>query len=109
MNEMILPIGLFALSMCITPGPNNMMLTASGAKFGFRRTIPHMLGIGIGLLGMIGLSGIGLGMLFQSFPIVHQVLKVASICYLLYLSVRIALSNKVDNCKQKESQPDKWN
>lgn len=105
MNEMILPIGLFALSMCITPGPNNMMLTASGANFGFMRTIPHMLGIGIGLLGMIGLSGIGLGMLFHRFPVFHQVLKIASILYLLYFSVRIALSHKTDSRKQKESQP----
>lgn len=105
MNEMILPIGLFALSMCITPGPNNMMLTASGANFGFRRTIPHILGIEIGLLSMIALSGLGLGILFRSFPIFHQVLKYASILYLLYLSVSIALSQKADSGSQNGLRP----
>lgn len=92
MTSMILPIALFALSMCITPGPNNMMLTASGANYGFKRTIPHILGIEIGLLVMLILNGIGLGLLFQLYPIIQLVLKYASICYLLYLSWRIAVS-----------------
>ncbi len=105
MNDMILPIGIFALSMCITPGPNNMMLTASGANFGFRRTIPHILGVEIGLLSMIALSGLGLGILFRSFPVFHQVLKYASILYLLYLSVRIALSQKAESTNQKGLGP----
>lgn len=105
MKEMILPIGLFALSMCITPGPNNMMLTASGANFGFKRTIPHIVGIEIGLLTMIGLSGIGLGIIFQSFPGFHRLFKYASICYLLYLSFRIALSQKPDSSRQEKSRP----
>ncbi len=105
MNETILPIGLFALSMCITPGPNNMMLTASGANFGFKRTIPHIVGIQIGLLSMIALSGIGLGILFSRYPVFHQVLKYVSILYLLYLSVRIALSQKTGSKEQRGSQP----
>lgn len=105
MTEMILPLGLFALSMCITPGPNNMMLTASGANFGFRRTIPHILGIELGLLLMIGLSGIGLGILFTTFPVLRHFLKAASISYLLYLSFRIAISNKNDSSSPNKSQP----
>lgn len=105
MNEVIIPLGLFALSMCITPGPNNMMLTASGANFGFRRTIPHILGIELGLLLMIGLSGVGLGILFTNFPFLRHILKTASISYLLYLSFRIAISQKSDSSNPKKSQP----
>lgn len=90
--ENYLPLTLFALSMCATPGPNNMMLTASGANFGFNRTIPHIQGIEVGLVGMFILSGFGLGLLFQALPTVQKLLKVASIFYLFYLSWKIATS-----------------
>lgn len=91
---MIIPLVMFAFTMCITPGPNNMMLTASGANYGFKRTIPHILGIEIGLLVMFLLSGFGLGILFQAYPVIQQVMKYGSITYLLYLSLRIATTTK---------------
>ncbi len=94
MEQIILPLTLFALSMCITPGPNNMMLTASAANFGFKRTIPHLLGIEVGLLFMFFLCAFGLGLLFEQVPVVQSVMKYCSIGYLLYLSVRIALSKR---------------
>ncbi len=104
MGDLIFPLVVFALSMCITPGPNNIMLTASGANFGFRRTIPHILGVECGLLFMFGLSGFGLGVLFASFPLLQTILKYISISYLFYLSARIAMSKRGDG-QTPGSQP----
>ncbi|MDQ2089769.1 LysE family translocator [Marimonas arenosa] len=80
----------FAFVSSITPGPNNLMLMASGANFGFRRTIPHMLGIGIGFTVMVVLVGVGLIRVFDLWPLSHLVLKVFSVGYLLWLAWRIA-------------------
>ncbi len=80
----------FAFVSSITPGPNNLMLLASGANFGFRRTVPHMLGISLGHLLMIVLVGLGLIRLFEMYPTLHTAMKIASIAYLLYLAWKIA-------------------
>lgn len=79
----------FALVSSITPGPNNLMLMASGASFGLRRTLPHLLGISLGFLLMILLVGAGLIGLFDLWPASHRVLKAVSIAYLLWLAVKI--------------------
>lgn len=79
-----------ALVSSITPGPNNMMLMASGANFGLRRTVPHALGVGIGFTVMIILVGVGLMGLFDLFPLLNSVLKVVSVVYLLWLAWKIA-------------------
>lgn len=80
----------FAFVSSITPGPNNLMLMASGANFGFWRSIPHMLGIGIGFTIMILLVGLGLIGLFDLFPVSYTILKVFSIAYLTWLAWKIA-------------------
>ncbi len=80
----------FAFVSSITPGPNNLMLMASGANFGFRRTIPHMLGIGIGFTVMIILAGLGLAQIFNTYPMAHTALKILSVIYLLWLAWKIA-------------------
>lgn len=80
----------FAIATSITPGPNNLMLMASGANFGYRRTIPHMLGISLGHMFMIALVGFGLISLFETFPILHTIMKVLSIAYLLFLAWKTA-------------------
>ncbi len=80
----------FAFVSSITPGPNNLMLLASGANFGFRRTVPHMLGISLGHLLMIVLVGLGLIQLFEMYPTLHTAMKIASVAYLLYLAWKIA-------------------
>lgn len=80
MNQTTLAaLSAFALVSSITPGPNNMMLMASGANFGLRRTVPHALGVGIGFTAMIVLVGVGLMGLFDLFPALNLVLKVASV------------------------------
>lgn len=85
----------FALAATITPGPNNLMLMASGANFGFRRTLPHMFGIGSGVSAMALLVGAGLMALFDAVPALTLVLKVLSVGYLLWLAVRIAMAAPV--------------
>ena len=80
----------FAFVMSITPGPNNLMLLASGTNFGWRRSLPHLLGISFGFGVMLVLVGLGLGEVFTLYPGLHEVLKWASLAYLLYLAVKIA-------------------
>ncbi|RLK02832.1 LysE family translocator [Ruegeria conchae] len=88
--EILMALIVFAFVSSITPGPNNLMLMASGANFGFRRTIPHMLGIGLGFTFMVLLVGAGLVQVFDRFPVSYTVLKIASVIYLLYLAWKIA-------------------
>ena len=82
-------LALFSFVSSITPGPNNLMLMASGANFGFRRTLPHMLGVGLGFTGMVVLVGVGLLGLFQAYPLSYDVLRVVSVVYLLFLAWKI--------------------
>lgn len=88
--EILLALALFAFVSSITPGPNNLMLMASGANFGFRRTLPHMLGVGIGFMVMVGLVGLGLAQVFEAEPRLHLLLKIVSVVYLLWLALKIA-------------------
>lgn len=90
--ELLLGLVGFAFVTSITPGPNNLMLMASGANFGFRRSVPHMLGIGIGFTLMVGLVGLGLAQVFEVFPVAHTILKVLSVAYMAYLAWKIANS-----------------
>lgn len=85
-------LGLVAFSLvaAATPGPNNMMVLASAANFGFRRSIPHMLGIAVGFMALTVMVGFGLGQVFQRFPAVFVALQIACILYLLWLAWKIA-------------------
>ncbi len=82
----------FAFVTSVTPGPNNMMLLASGVNFGFRRTVPHMLGISIGHALMVFLVGLGLAGVFRAWPPALLALKIASVAYMLWLAWKIAHS-----------------
>ncbi|NMH64513.1 LysE family translocator [Shewanella salipaludis] len=88
--ELVFAIALFAFSSGITPGPNNIMLMSSGVNFGVRRSLPHLLGISFGFPLMVLAIGLGLSSLFQAYPMLHQIIKVAGIGYLLYLAWLIA-------------------
>ncbi len=88
--ELFTALAAFAFVTSITPGPNNLMLMASGANFGFRRTIPHMLGVGLGFVFMVVLVGVGLVQVFDAWPVSYTALKVVSVAYLLYLAWKIA-------------------
>ena len=88
--EIFLALVAFAFVSTITPGPNNTMLVASGANFGFRRSLFHMLGISIGFPVMIALVGLGLMQVFDAFPVLDRVLRVVSLVYLMWLAWKIA-------------------
>ncbi|MGY5452423.1 LysE family translocator [Agarivorans sp. MS3-6] len=80
---------IFAVVMAGTPGPNNMLLTFSGANFGFKRTLPQMAGIPVGIASMILLMALGLNWVFQHYPLLQWGLKILGSAYLLYLAYRI--------------------
>jgi threonine/homoserine/homoserine lactone efflux protein len=90
MTENLLPLALFAIAGSFTPGPNNVMLTASGQAFGFARSIPHMAGVTAGFGVLLIAFGLGLGQLFILYPALHNVLRIVGVAYLLYLAWRIA-------------------
>ena len=79
----------FAFVTSVTPGPNNLMLLASGANFGFRRTLPHMFGISAGMALLLACVLGGLGELFVRFPQLQLLLRIAGVGYLLWLSWKI--------------------
>jgi threonine/homoserine/homoserine lactone efflux protein len=82
--------------MGLTPGPNNILLASSGVNFGFRATVPHILGVTFGFPLMLLLVGLGLAQVFVASPLVHTLSKYLSILYLLYLSWRIATAAQAD-------------
>ncbi len=88
--EHFLALFAFAFVAGTTPGPNNLMLMASGANFGFRRTIPHMLGVGLGFPIMVLLVGFGAMELFELWPLSLTILQVVSVAYILWLGWKIA-------------------
>ena len=83
---------VFAFVTSVTPGPNNMMLLASGVNFGVRATLPHMLGISCGHFIMLMAVGLGLGELFIRVPVIYQGMQVLGMAYMLYLAWGIVKS-----------------
>jgi threonine/homoserine/homoserine lactone efflux protein len=86
---------LFSLVMGFTPGPNNVMLAASGARFGIGRTLPHLAGVMIGFPVMLLLAGLGLASILLASPRLQLVMKIVSCAYLLWLAFQIARSASV--------------
>lgn len=80
----------FAFASSITPGPNNLMLMASGANYGLRRTVPHMLGISLGHSFMVTMVGLVLLQVFDAYPWLNTALKVLAVAYMLWLAWKIA-------------------
>ncbi|AZG13371.1 MULTISPECIES: LysE family translocator [Cupriavidus] len=89
-TSVLLAYSAFLLVSSITPGPNNTMLLASGVNFGLRRTVPHLLGISIGMVVMITVVGLGLGSVFTALPWTWNVLRVAATAYLVWLAWKLA-------------------
>ena len=102
MIEYFIPLLILCIVQSGTPGPNNIMLTASGKNFGYIKSIPHMLGVVLGFLSLIIVFGLGLTVIFSKYPIIQFVLRVVGSIYLLYLSYRIYTSvNTEDLSKSK--------
>ncbi|WP_136066297.1 LysE family translocator [Modicisalibacter radicis] len=99
------PAALYMISMTLTPGPNNLMLTASGANYGYWRTLPHILGIVAGCFVLFSAIALGLGLLFERFPLFQTLLKVIGSAYLLYLAWKIASAPPPDLRLRGEGRP----
>ena len=87
---MLLSLATFTLSTVISPGPNNIMLLSSGLTFGYKKTIPHMFGIMIGFSIMVIIVGLGMGVVFERFPLIFTILKVIGVLYLFWMAYKIA-------------------
>ena len=79
----------------VTPGPNNLMLMTSGVNFGFRRTLPHLLGVVVGFCLMVALVGLGLDAIFSRFPALLPAMRYLGAAYMLWLAGKIALAGPV--------------
>lgn len=91
-HEVFLAFSLFAFVTSVTPGPNNIMMLASGVNFGFRRSIPHIIGISSGFMVMVIAVGLGLAELFTRYPASYSVMRWAGMIYVVYLAWAIATS-----------------
>jgi threonine/homoserine/homoserine lactone efflux protein len=94
-EAMLLALATFCFVSSITPGPNNMMLLASGANFGFRRTVPHLMGVNVGFGVMVLAIGLGVGGLFTAYPMLYAVLRFGGALYLIWLAWRIATADGI--------------
>lgn len=112
--QLILAMFSFALVTSVTPGPNNLMLLASGANFGFKRTIPHMLGIACGMILLLLVTLLGLGEIFTRLPSAQMGLKLVGVVYLLWLAWKIAsapvaeTSDSSNRTTATTAQPMRW-
>jgi threonine/homoserine/homoserine lactone efflux protein len=103
--DMFLGLVAFACAMAFTPGPNNIMVTASGVNFGFTRTIPHILGITFGFFVLIAVCAAGLGTIFAAYPPLQIALKVAGAIYLLWLAWKIATAAPSAADEERVAEP----
>jgi threonine/homoserine/homoserine lactone efflux protein len=94
----------FMISMGFTPGPNNILVASSGVNFGFRATIPHILGVTVGFPLMLLIVGLGLAKIFIAFPAIHALLKYICLAYMLFLAWRIARASAMDEA-QRTAKP----
>ena len=101
--ELIVTISVYYFVMYGTPGPNNSILTASGIKFGFIKSIPNIIGISSGHGIQLALVCFGLGSLFMQFPILLEILKYIGACYLLYLAWKMFGSLNISTTDEKSS------
>src|SRR5437763_15889497 len=90
-HPLLIAFVVFGAVMAFTPGPNNVMVLSSGLTYGFRRTLPHIAGIAIGVSLMLGAMGLGLGAIFIAYPALEIILTSAAIAYLIYLAFAIAM------------------
>ena len=88
--DIILSLIGFSLATFMTPGPNNIMLLSSGARFGFERTVMHILGVALGFAVMATIVGLGLAQVFVTHPEIHDTVKWVAAAYLVYLAWRIS-------------------
>jgi threonine/homoserine/homoserine lactone efflux protein len=104
-SELFWALLVFVVVTLITPGPNNTMLLASGLNFGFRRGLPHLLGVALGFGAMVLAVGVGLGAAFQAYPAAYTALKYVGAAYLLWLAWQIATAGAIDEGGEARGRP----
>ena len=105
-TTMLLSIFSFAIATAFSPGPNNLMLLSSGLTFGYKKTLPHILGVMIGFPVMVIAVGLGVERVFQMFPKLYDILKVLGLGYLLWMAWQIANSSgSMSNSNEKRQKP----
>lgn len=104
-SSLLSAFALFAFVSSITPGPNNTMLLASGVNFGFRRSIPHAMGISVGFMVLVISVGLGLGQVFKALPWAYTLLRYVGAAYLLYLAWKIATASGIRDVTDEGRKP----
>ena len=103
--EQLLALAGFVIAMTGTPGPNNLMLMAAGANFGFRRSLPHILGISLGCQVLLLCIALGLGQLFRLYPTLAIVLRVLGALFLLTIAYRLLTSKPTSHAQARHIRP----
>ncbi|WP_410000325.1 LysE family translocator [Halomonas sp. I1] len=101
----VLQISLFAIPLVISPGPNNLLVTANCARFGYRRTLPTLAGISLGVIILFMAVALGLGGLLSHYPALHMALKILGSAYILYLAYKLYTSQAVGAENGKNYHP----
>lgn len=104
-TEQLLPFAGFVIAMTGSPGPNNLMLIAAGANFGFRRSLPHILGIAIGCQVLLLCIALGLSQLFRLYPALAIVLRVLGALFLLTIAYRLLTTRTTDTDQARNIRP----
>jgi len=94
-ETLLLAVLPFVVSTSVTPGPNNLMVMTSAVNFGVRRTLPHILGIMVGFPLMVVAVGLGLAPVFETWPVLHQALKIGGAAYMLWLAWQITRPGEI--------------
>ena len=102
--ELIIAVSLFTFVAAVTPGPNNIMIMASGMNYGVRASMPHYCGICFGFPVMLASVGLGLQTIFLRLPILHDIIKFLGIVYLVYLAWKIAQFKPANDTKNGNTQ-----
>jgi threonine/homoserine/homoserine lactone efflux protein len=103
--DLFLALVVFAMVTAFTPGPNNIMLAASGVNFGFTRTIPHVLGVEVGFICLLAICAAGLGLVFAAAPALQIALKVAGAAYMLWLAWKVANAHTAESDGRAPARP----
>ena len=90
--ELFLLIGI-SISMGFTPGPNNAVASYSAFNFGFRKTLPIILGVGFGYTTLVILLIVVLISVFQEYPLIQEIIRILGSIFLIYLAYKISFSN----------------
>ncbi len=104
-TELFIALAFFAFATAFSPGPNNTLLMASGVSFGLRKTVPMIFGVALGFPFMIGCIGLGLGKIFETYPLIYTAMKYTGAAYMLYLAWKIATSKFVTDEKEVDAKP----